>query len=84
MSSTVPADHHPSTTSSASGASSVNASLDSAFRGDPAHRGSLTPLELDAIHQTASFKQAAQIEEEDNHELAAKLKQLQHAKKSTK
>ena len=64
--------------------SSINAGIDSTFRDDPAHRGSLHPTELDSIHQTASFKQAKQLEKEDNQELAAKLKQFERAKQSTK
>lgn len=63
--------------------SSINAGIDSAFRDDPAHRGSLTAAELDSIHQTTSFKQAKQLEKEDNRELATKLKEFERTKQST-
>ncbi len=62
---------------------SINASIDSNFRDDPAHRGSLTSTELDSIHQTASFKQAKQLEHEDKGELATKMQQLNNKKEST-
>ena len=64
--------------------SNINAGIDSGFASDPVRRGSLSPSELDSIHQTNSFKQAAQLQEEDNLELEAKLKQMQRAKAQKK
>jgi hypothetical protein len=64
--------------------SNINAGIDSSLANEPAHRGSLTTSELDSIHQTDSFKQAAQIEEEDNRELDAKIKQIQQDKVQNK
>lgn len=58
----------------------INAGIDSGFTSDEAHRGSLTPPELDSIHQTNSFKQALELQEEDNRELDAKKKLTQEAK----
>lgn len=75
--------NHNSSGSTINSGNNINARIDSSFRSDPAHRGSLTPPELDSIHQTNSFKQAKQLEEQDNRELAAKKKQ-QQAKESTK
>ncbi|CAF1408753.1 unnamed protein product, partial [Rotaria sp. Silwood1] len=60
---------------------SINAGIDSGITYDPSHRGSLTPSELDAIHQTNSFKQAKLLEEKDNHQVAAKMKKHERAKK---
>ena len=54
----------------------INAGIDSSFTNDPAHRGSLTPSELDYIRQTNSFKQAMQLQDEDSRKLAAKMKQI--------
>jgi len=79
MTSTNPCDHHPKLGSDKDG-SILNASVDSNFADDPARRGSLTPPELDSIHQTNSFKQAVQLQEQDNCDLAAKMKELQRAK----
>ncbi len=62
----------------------VNAGIDSGLTGDPARRGSLTPPELDSIHQTNSFKQAVQLQEEDNRDLAAKMETLQRPKEPNK
>ena len=62
----------------------VNARIDSAFANDPARRGSLAPNELDSIHESASFKKAQQIQDEDNRELRAKIKQLQRKEETTK
>ncbi len=76
MSNKTPCDCH-ATSSSNKGGISINAGIDSNFTPDPAHRGSLTPPELDSIHQTNSFKQAIQIQEEDNRKLDAKTKQVQ-------
>jgi len=70
--------------SSNNSGTNVNAGIDSGFTGDATHRGSLTPPELDSIHQTNSFKQAQQLQEEDNRELAAKTKNFQLSKESTK
>jgi hypothetical protein len=83
MSTQASTDHNGSASMISRG-NSINDRIDSSFSGDPAHRGSLTPPELDSIHQTNSFKQAMQLEKEDNHELAAKNKQQQQAKESTK
>lgn len=80
MSTPTPIDRQSSTSSG----HSINARIDSAFRDDPTHRGSLSSTELDSIHQTKSFKQAKELEVEDNRELAAKLKQLERSKQSTK
>jgi hypothetical protein len=55
----------------------INASIDSRFRQDAAHRGSLLPAELDSIHQTNSFKKVVVLEEEDNREIAATKKLAQ-------
>ena len=62
--------------------SCINAGIDSTFRSDPAHRGSLTPPELDSIHQTNSFKQAIKIQKQDNRELNAKKKELEKRQNS--
>lgn len=62
--------------------SSINANIDSSFRNNPATRGSLTPAELDAIHQTNSFKQAQKLQKTDNHDLVKKLKNLEHNNES--
>jgi hypothetical protein len=83
MSSKASCDHRD-TSSTNKGGYNVNAGIDSTFTSDPTHRGSLTPPELDSIHQTNSFKQAIQLQEEDNRELAAKTKQIQRAKEPTK
>lgn len=86
MSTQASADHNGSASTINTG-NNINARIDSSFRSDPAHRGSLTPPELDSIHQSNSFKKAIQLEEEDNRELAAKKKQQQkqqRAKESTK
>jgi hypothetical protein len=79
MSSTIPCNHYSKPGSDKDG-SIINASMDSTFENDPARRGSLTPPELDSIHQTNSFKQALKLQEEDNCDLAAKIKKIQHAK----
>ncbi|CAF1466290.1 unnamed protein product [Adineta steineri] len=83
MSTTAPSDRYPTSATDRRG-SNVNAGIDSSFTHDPAHRGSLAATELDSIHQTKSFKQAIQIQEEDNLELATKLKQLERAKELNK
>ena len=62
----------------------VNARVDSTFADDPARRGSLAPTELESIHQSASFKKAQQIQDEDNRELRAKIKQLQRKEEAKK
>ena len=80
MSAQAPIDRQSSTSSG----HAINARIDSAFREDPAHRGSLASSELDSIHQTKSFIQAKQLEAEDKRELAAKIKQLERSKQSTK
>ena len=54
------------------GAYNINAGIDSSIVADPAHRGTLTSPELQLIHQSTSYKQAMQHQEEDNVELAAK------------
>jgi len=79
MSSTITCDHCSKPGSDKDG-SILNASVDSSFANNPAHRGSLTPPELDSIHQTNSFKKALQLQEEDNCDLAAKMKKLERAK----
>jgi hypothetical protein len=86
MSSSASCNHHVTTSSDGlvKSGGNVNAGIDSAFQGDPTHRGSLTPPELDSIHQTNSFKQALILEKEDNHELAVKTQQLQKTKEQTK
>lgn len=83
MSNTTPSDRH-SAPSSNKGSTSINAGIDSAFTSNPGHRGSLTPDELDAIHQTNSFKQAAKLEKLDNRKLASKTKNLQPIKEPIK
>ena len=83
MSTKAPADRYAESSSTKHN-NPVNAGIDSSFTSNPAHRGSLTPLELDSIHQTASFKQAEQLQEEDNRELDAKLKKLQQTKAANK
>ena len=60
----------------------INAGIDSSFTQDAAHRGSLTPPELDSIHQTNSFKKALELQEEDNREIAAKKKLIEKAKEA--
>ncbi|CAF2591839.1 unnamed protein product [Rotaria sp. Silwood2] len=59
----------------------INAGIDSGFTNNQSHRGSLTPSELDAIHQTNSFIQAKQLEEKDNRQLTDKMKKHEQAKK---
>jgi hypothetical protein len=76
MSYKAPADGYAESSSAKHG-NDVNAGIDSSFASNPSHRGSLTPSELDSIHQTNSFKQATQLEEKDNRELEAKMKKLQ-------
>lgn len=83
MSSQAPSDRYPSSTST-KGGTSINAGIDSSFTNNPIHRGSLTPDELDTIHQTNSFKQAKKLEKEDNRELAAKTKTNQQINQSNK
>jgi hypothetical protein len=83
MSSKAPSDLSAASTSNSSDIN-VNAGIDSGFTNNLVHRGSLTPPELDSIHQTNSFKQMKLLEEEDNRELANKAKKLQEANKSTK
>ena len=65
-------------------AHNVNARIDSAFANDPARRGSLAANELDSIHQSASYKQAQKIQDGDNRELRAKIKQLQRKEEAKK
>ena len=55
----------------------VNGSIDSAFRNDPSHRGSLTQLELDSIHQSNSFKQALKLQKQDNRDILARQKSVE-------
>ncbi|CAF1165175.1 unnamed protein product [Rotaria sordida] len=81
MSTKAPCDRHPSLTMDGR-SSSINAGIDSGFTNDPAHRGSLTPSELDAIHQTNSFKQAKLLEEKDKHQLANKTKTIERTQSS--
>jgi len=83
MSSKAPGDGYDISGSNSSG-NNVNAGIDSGFTSDPIRRGSLTPPELDSIHQTNSFKQAMKIQEEDNRELAKKTKEFQEAKEPIK
>jgi hypothetical protein len=84
MSNQTSADHTDSNSTASDRNSNVNARIDSSFRPDPSHRGSLTPPELDSIHQTNSFKQAKLLEQQDNRELTTKKKQQQSAKEPTK
>ncbi|UJR37372.1 hypothetical protein I4U23_030080 [Adineta vaga] len=80
MSTTTPSDRYQTTTTHHT--RSINAGIDSSFTNNPLHRGSLTPSELDSIHQTNSFKKAVQLQEEDTQELTAKMNQLQREKES--
>lgn len=73
MSSKAPCDRHAIPSSDTIG-NIVNAGIDSTFSNDPSNRGSLSQSELDAIHQTNSFKQAKKLEEKDSRELANKMK----------
>ena len=78
MSSNTSNDQH------ASHGCAVNAGIDSSLTPNLSHRGSLTPPELDSIHQTNSFKKALELQEEDNREIAAKNKLHQKAEKLKK
>ena len=55
------------------GAYNINAGIDSSIVADPAHRGTLTSPELELIHQSASYKQAIQRQDEDKLELTEKM-----------
>jgi hypothetical protein len=66
------------------GAYNINAGIDSSIVSDPAHRGTLPTPELELIHKSASYKQAKQYEEEDNIELAAKVKQIHQTERREK
>ena len=63
------------------GAYNINAGIDSSIHSDPAHRGTLSTPELEAIHKSKGYKQAMKYEEEDKIELAAKMKYMYQAQK---
>lgn len=63
------------------GAYNINAGIDSSIVSDPAHRGTLSTPELELIHKSAGYKQAMKFQDEDNIELAAKVKHMHQAQK---
>ena len=66
------------------GAYNINAGIDSSIAADPAHRGTLSTPELEAIHKSASYKQSMHCKKEDNLELAAKVQQIHRAEEYSK
>ena len=65
------------------GAYNINAGIDSSIVADPAHRGTLTSPELELIHQSASYKQAVQRQDEDKLELTDKMQHYSQIRDQT-
>ncbi|UJR08868.1 hypothetical protein I4U23_013123 [Adineta vaga] len=63
------------------GAYNINAGIDSSIISDPAHRGTLSTPELEAIHKSEGYKQAMKHQDEDDIELSAKMKYMYQAQK---
>lgn len=53
----------------------INAGIDSSLSKIDGHRGSLTASELEAIHQSKSYRQAQRLERLDNKEIATKTQE---------